>query len=131
MVICLRVLIIEDTEERQKILTSLYRSHAWILVKTGQRAIKLINAYDFDLISLDYNLPGGLNGADIAEIISKSRNKNARLIIHSLNPKGVKKIALILPDGIIYPVAKMVKSNQHFKYLRNKIETDGVSFDWK
>ena len=28
----LRVLIIEDTEERQKILTSLYRSHGLILV---------------------------------------------------------------------------------------------------
>jgi CheY-like chemotaxis protein len=46
----LRILIIEDTEERQKILTSLYRSHAWILVNTGHRAITLLKAYDFDII---------------------------------------------------------------------------------
>ena len=47
----LRVLIVEDTEKCQKILTSLYRSHGLILVATGQRAIKLLDFYDFDLMS--------------------------------------------------------------------------------
>lgn len=102
----LKVLIIEDTEERQQVLTSLYRSHAWMLVNTGHRAITLLNAYDFDIISLDYNLRGELTGADVAKKIKSSRNTATKIIVHSLNPKGVKKILNILPDAVIYPVSK-------------------------
>lgn len=126
----LRVLIIEDTEERQKILMSLYRAHAWVLVHTGRRAILLLNAYDFDIISIDYNLPGDLNGADVAKVLIKSRNKKARVIIHSLNPKGVEQISNILPEAIPYPVSKMVRSNRVFKRLKAKIDEIGISFDW-
>lgn len=126
----LRVIIIEDTEERQKILTSLYRSHAWILANTGNRAITLINAYDFDIISLDYNLRGELTGADVARLIKSSRNTEAKIIVHSLNPKGVKQILNILPNAISYPVSKMIRSNNAFKHLRTKIDELGVDFDW-
>lgn len=126
----LRVLIIEDTEERQQVLTSLYRSHAWMLVNTGHRAITLLNAYDFDIISLDYNLRGELTGADVAKEIKSSRNAATKIIVHSLNPKGVKKILNILPDAVIYPVSKMVRSNKHFKHLRAKIDELGVDYDW-
>ncbi|RCJ37403.1 hypothetical protein A6770_40245 [Nostoc minutum NIES-26] len=80
----LKVLLIEDTEERQQILTSLYRSHAWVLVNTGKRAIILLEAYDFDIISIDYNLRGELNGVDVAQCLRYSRNQNARIIIHSI-----------------------------------------------
>lgn len=126
----LRVLIIEDTEYRQKVLTSLYRSHAWMLVNTGRRAITLLNAYNFDIISLDYNLRGELTGADVAKEINLSRNTATKIIVHSLNPKGVKKILNILPDAVIYPVSKMVRSNKHFKHLRAKIDELGVDYDW-
>jgi hypothetical protein len=46
----LRILIVEDTPERQQWLTGLYREHAWVLVHTAARAVRLVNAYDFDLI---------------------------------------------------------------------------------
>ena len=72
------------------------------------------HAYDFDIVSLDYNLGGQLNGADVAKILKYSRHKNVRVIVHSLNPKGAKAISLILPDAIVYPVAKMVRSFQAF-----------------
>jgi len=75
----LRVLLVEDVQECQQILTSLYRSHAWILVHTGQRAIGLLKASDFDIISLDYNLRGELNGAGVAQALKHSRNQNARV----------------------------------------------------
>src|SRR4028118_477615 len=54
-------------------------SHAWILVHTGQRAIGLLKASDFDIISLDYNLRGELNGAGVAQALKHSRNQNARV----------------------------------------------------
>jgi CheY-like chemotaxis protein len=127
----LRVLLIEDTPERQDILKSLYRSHAWILVNTGQRAITLLHSYDFDIISLDYNLRGELDGADVAKVLTSSRNKNTQVIVHSLNPKGVKLILELLPSAIPYPVSKMIRSNQVFKHLRTKIDELGNFYDWK
>jgi CheY-like chemotaxis protein len=127
----LRVLIIEDTEERQKILTSLYRAHAWILANTGARAITLVNAYDFDMISLDYNLRGDLSGDAVARAIEQSRNRDTRVVVHSLNPTGVEKIAGILSNAIVFPVSKMVRTNATFKRLRNGLDERGADFDWK
>ena len=126
----LRVLLVEDTKERQQILTSLYKKHAWILVNTGERAVTLLNAYDFDIVSLDYNLGGQLNGADVAKVLKYSGHKNVRVIVHSLNPRGAKAISSILPDAIVYPVARMVRSNKLFKYLRSKIDQLGQDYDW-
>ncbi|MDY6784816.1 MAG: cyclic-phosphate processing receiver domain-containing protein [Cyanobacteriota bacterium] len=126
----LKVLIIEDTEDRQKILTSLYRSQAWVLVNTGHRAVKLIHAYKFDIISLDYNLRGEIDGAEVAVEIKQSQNRDSRIVIHSLNPKGVDKIEKILPAAIPYPVSKIVRSNQRFKKIRDKINTLGIAYDW-
>ena len=71
-----------------------------------------------------------MNGADVAEFLKCSRNKNVRVIIHSLNPKGAKTIASILPNAIVYPVAKMVRSNKFFKYLKGKIDELGQFFNW-
>jgi CheY-like chemotaxis protein len=126
----LRVLIVEDTPERQEILTALYRAHAWVLVQTGRRAITLLNAYDFDVISLDYNLRGDLTGADVAGAIAVSRNRDARVVIHSLNPRGVAELLRILPNAVVYPVSKMVRTNQHFKRLVAGVNEQGTAFDW-
>jgi CheY-like chemotaxis protein len=126
----MRVLIIEDTPERQKVLTSLYRSHAWILVDSCHRAIRLIQAYQFDLISMDYNIRGDQDGDSVAAAMQESPNKDAKVIIHSMNPKGADKLSLIMPDAIRYPVNKMITSNSHFNKLRNAIDKEGVSFNW-
>src|SRR5947209_7823252 len=93
----LRVLIVEDTEDRQAALTQLFRSQAWILVDTGARAVTLLNAYKFDIISLDYNLRGPLSGADVARAIAESGNDAAGVVIHSMNPRGAEDISAVLP----------------------------------
>lgn len=125
-----RILLVEDTEERQAILTSLYRSHAWVLVNTAARANTLLHAYEFDIVSLDYNLQGGLNGTAIATELLQSRNNQARIIIHSMNPKGAKLLKEMLPTAICYPVSRMVRSNQTFKAIREKIDSMGPQYDW-
>jgi CheY-like chemotaxis protein len=127
----LKVLIVEDTPERQEVLTALYRAHAWILVNTSHRAITLLHAYDFDMISLDYNLRGEFNGDEVAQALINSRNKDCLVIIHSMNPKGAEKIAGLLPNAINYPVSKMIRSNKVFKTLQQKITDEGINFDWK
>ena len=71
-----------------------------------------------------------MNGADVAKVLKYSGNKSVRVIVHSLNPRGAKAISSILPDAIVYPVARMVRSNKLFKYLRSKIDQLGQDYDW-
>jgi DNA-binding response OmpR family regulator len=62
----LRVLIVEDSKERQEILKNLTRRHAWIAANTASIAIKYLSVFDFDLILLDYDLSGSGSGEDVA-----------------------------------------------------------------
>lgn len=126
----LRVLLVEDIDKRQQVLTSLYESHAWILVDTVERAITLLHAYTFDIISLDYDLRGERKGLEVAQALKHSCNKNARVIVHSMNSRGVKSILAVLPNAIPYTVSKMIRSNESFQYLKVKINELGTVYDW-
>jgi len=125
----MRILILEDTPERQKILRQLYKDHAWVLVHTAARAITLLAAFQFDVVSLDYNLAGEATGDEVARHIRDGANRQARVVVHSMNPKGRSRISELLPHATILPVASMVTSNKRFKRLRRALE-QGPEFDW-
>ena len=78
--VLLRILIIEDTADRQELLQSLYREHAWVRVHTAARAICLLRAYDFDLISLDYNLAGQDTGEAVALALENGRQYRSKKV---------------------------------------------------
>ncbi len=126
----LRVLIVEDTAERQQFLQSLFREHAWVLVHTAARAIRLIKAFDFDLISLDYDLSGPGKGDEVAKAQSDSRNANAPVLVHAMNSTGAAGIAEILPQAAIVPIASIMKSNATVKRIREALR-NGVPSDWR
>jgi CheY-like chemotaxis protein len=126
----LKILIIEDTPERQQILTNLYKDHAWILVHTAVRAKRLLDVFDFDLISMDYNLAGEADGDEVAAFIKNSRNADASVIVHSMNPSGAKRIEEILPNAMSIPLSKITRNNKTFKRLRQELQK-GVDIDWK
>jgi DNA-binding response OmpR family regulator len=125
----LRVLVVEDTRERQDILTSLYRDHAWILVHTVARARRLLDVYDFDVVSLDYNLAGPGDGCDVARHLIASRNVAARVVVHSMNPRGRERLLGIVPDPVVMPVDRIVRSNRELRRLRAALVV-GRHFDW-
>jgi CheY-like chemotaxis protein len=125
----LRILIVEDTFERQKILRDLYKGHAWILVNTVNRAICLLDSYDFDLISLDFDLPGGKKADEVASFIHRSRNAKAKVIIHAMNNQGAKRILEILPNAEVVPLSKMIRNNTTFKRLQQEL-SHGVDINW-
>ena len=125
----LKVLIVEDTPERQEVLKSLYREHAWILVHTADRAIRLLSVYAFDLISLDFDLAGDKKGDVVASFISCSRNSKTKVIVHSMNPQGAAKISEFLPNAIHVPLSKMTKTNRIFKRLRQEL-SKGADINW-
>jgi len=125
----LKILIVEDTPERQKILCDLYRDHAWVLVHTATRAIRLLSVYDFDLVSLDYDLAGNEKGDTVADFLRRSRNATSKVIIHAMNSQGAAKIREILPAAEHVPISKMIKNNRVFKKLRAEL-SKGVTIDW-
>ncbi len=125
----LRVLIVEDTPERQDILQKLFRDHAWVLVHTADRAVRLLENFPFDLIALDYNIAGNDTGEVIAKCISGSKNRKAHVIIHSMNPTGRARMSAFLPDADIVPISKMIKSNAVFKKIREQL-LYGADIDW-
>lgn len=125
----MRILIIEDTQDRQKILKQLYRDHAWVLVHTAERAISLLGAFEFDVISLDYNLAGEATGDEVARHVRDGLNHAARIVVHSMNPQGRDRIRQLLPAATILPVSSMTKTNKRFKRLREALK-QGPNFDW-
>jgi CheY-like chemotaxis protein len=125
----LRVLIVEDTPERQEWLTGLYREHAWVLVHTAARAVRLVNAFQFDLISLDYNLAGPDNGDAVAAAIANSPNARTPVLVHSMNPRGAGRLAELLPHAQCVPAGSLVKSNAIAKRIRESLRR-GVPADW-
>lgn len=124
----MRVLILEDTAARQQILRQLFRDHAWVLVHTGARAIRLLEAFEFDVVSLDYDIAGDLCGADVAARIV-CLTYRPRVVVHSMNPQGRTRIRALLPDALVLPVASMTTTNQRFKRLRDELLA-GKDFDW-
>jgi CheY-like chemotaxis protein len=127
--VVLRVLVVEDTPERQEWLQQLYREHAWVLVHTAARAVRLVAAYDFDLISLDFNLAGPDNGAVVAEAIATSHNAGTPVLVHSMNPRGVRRLAELLPHAQTVPAGSLVKTNAVAKRVREALR-QGVPTDW-
>lgn len=125
----LKILIIEDSLERQQILKNLYKDHAWILVNTARRAIRLLEVYDFDIISLDYDIDGEERGDKIADFIVRSRNANSKVLVHSMNVQGVAHIQEYLPNSIAVPISKIIRNNQTFKRFREAINKD-LDIDW-
>lgn len=127
--IVLRVLIVEDTPERQEWLTGLYREHAWVMVHTAARAVRLVMAYDFDLISLDYNLAGPDTGDVVAEAVANSRNARTTVLVHSMNPRGASRLAELLPQAQRVPAGSLVRTNATAKRIREALR-QGVPADW-
>jgi DNA-binding response OmpR family regulator len=128
--VALRVLIVEDTAERQGWLQSLYREHAWVLVHTAARAIRLLHAYDFDLISLDFNLAGPDDGDAVAGGVAASRNARTPVLVHSMNPRGAARLGELLPHAACVPVSFLVRSNATVKRVRAALRR-GVPRDWR
>jgi CheY-like chemotaxis protein len=126
---CLKILIVEDTPERQKILCDLYRDHAWVIVHTAARANRLLSVYDFDLVSLDYDLAGEEKGDAVADFLRGFRNSTCKVIIHAMNSQGAGKIREILPAAEHVPISKMTKNNRVFKRLRAEF-SEGLNIDW-
>ena len=74
-----KILLVEDeqaiSDVQYRILTQEPCSHKVDTALNGQVAMDLFDRNEYDLISLDYALPGGINGMDVYNYIRKMNNK--------------------------------------------------------
>lgn len=102
----LKVLLVEDSEERQAILRQLYSQHCVIVCRNAEEAIVTLAAESVDIVHLDYDLEGDLTGEVVARSIVETQKK-VPVIVHSENAEGVRAIKAILPSALAVPISAM------------------------
>lgn len=97
----MRVLFLDDDEFRHVLVRlDLRRVGARLVaVRTAAEAIRQVKRQKFDLILLDHDLDGQVyvpsgpgTGYEVAEYIPGSINRDTRVIVHTLNQDGAKKM---------------------------------------
>ncbi|HKI79300.1 MAG TPA: response regulator [Ignavibacteriaceae bacterium] len=70
-----KILLIEDNNDTQLIFKVYLRSQYDIeIADTAEKGIELLNKNKYDLLILDINLPGKLDGNDVLNEINKQKN---------------------------------------------------------
>jgi len=77
------LLIIEDEEPIQAFLrTALERSgYAVVIVSSGTEGLRILKERDFSAVISDMRTPGGVNGADVHDWLTKNRPALARRML--------------------------------------------------
>ena len=108
----MKILILEDNEERHKKFLEALKSHEVVIVETSQEAIKYLKEEKWDVAFLDHDLGGQANvssgpgtGYEVAVWLSENVDRMpTQVYIHSMNPVGSQKMKFALPDAIVSPV---------------------------
>ena len=107
-----KLLIIEDNIESQLIFKIYLRDYYHVeLTDNGESGLKLLEENNFDLLLLDVNLPGDLNGIDVYNRLKESEKyKNFPVvIITAYNMDNMKK--KLLDKGVNDFLTKPIEKN--------------------
>ncbi|MCK5154677.1 MAG: response regulator, partial [Spirochaetales bacterium] len=89
------ILLVEDekaiSDVQSRVLSKEPFKHKIDIAGTGHAAIKLFNENNYDFVSLDYLLPGGMNGMDVYNKIRES-NKTIPILFVSGNIEFLESI---------------------------------------
>lgn len=120
-----RILVVEDEATisfvLKKILTSPPFSNDLVIVRDGESAISMVNERRFDLVSLDYMLPGRLSGMDVYRHL-RARDAETPIVfvsgnIHFIESiKGIKKEDPFM-DHLVKPFENMEYAAMIAKWL--------------
>ncbi|MCG8620073.1 MAG: response regulator [Desulfobacterales bacterium] len=123
-----RILVVEDESAismvLEKILTSDPFYHTVRLATDGASAIEIIDCEPFDLVSLDYMLPGRINGLDVYTHIRRT-NKKLPVVFISGNIRFLESMkTLQASDGYLdhlsKPFENLVYADKINHWLQNE-----------
>ena len=105
----MKILIVEDTLERIQAFKELLNGEL-VFTDSANAAIDLLSRDCFDVLFLDYDLGEGKDsGGKVARWIEEHPQESLRIIIHSMNPVGAKRVQDILPTAERIPFPNLVK----------------------
>ena len=78
----MKILLVEDTEQLNKALTTVLKRNSYIVDSAfdGEEALMFINQFQYDLIILDIMLPK-INGLEVLKQIRSSKNQTPVLLL--------------------------------------------------
>jgi two-component system response regulator PilR (NtrC family) len=117
----LRILIVEDSTDRLGTLRRVYSPHDVVIADSVADAKARLAAGPFDIVSLDFDLGDGGQGDDIARYLAGQEHVGMTVIVHSMNPDGVKAIKAILPDAVELPVSLLERGTSIYGRLRAEL----------
>ena len=114
------ILLVEDeqaiSDVQYRVLTSKHCNHKVDIANNGQIAIDLFKKNEYNLVSLDYVLPGEINGMDIYNHIRKT-NKTIPILFISGNIEFLESIKELKQKDV--NIAHLSKPCQNKDYLNN------------
>jgi two-component system, cell cycle sensor histidine kinase and response regulator CckA len=121
-----QILVVEDepaiSDILYRILTQAPCRHAVDIAGDGQAALDFLSRKSYDLISLDYVLPGGLNGMDIYRHI-RQRNKSVPVVFISGNIRFLESVqALLKQDPHLDHLSKPCMNNEYIRCINHLLE---------
>jgi PAS domain S-box-containing protein len=115
-----RILVVEDehaiSDVQYRILTQEPCNHKVDIANNGQMAFDLFDRNEYDFISLDYVLPGDINGMDVYSHIRKS-NKSVPILFISGNIEFLESIEKLKHKDI--RIDHVSKPCQNKDYVNN------------
>lgn len=116
-----RILVVEDetaiSDIQHFILTQEPCNHIVDVAQTGQAAIDLFEKNEYDIVSLDYILPGKINGMDIYNYI-RAQNKMIPILFSSGNIEFLESIRnLKKKDANLDHLSKPFQNKDYIKNI--------------
>jgi len=120
------ILLVEDetaiSNIQYRILTNEPCNHKVDIANTGQIAMDLFDRTEYDFMSLDYVLPGGINGMDVYHHIRET-NKTIPILFISGNIEFLESIkALKQKDACIDHVSKPCQNKDYVNSINGLLE---------
>jgi CheY-like chemotaxis protein len=96
----LKVLVLEDEAYRRELIEPLLSDHKIYWASNSIEALELLDIEIFDLILLDHDLAANTCGCKVANRLAnrKCLNHNTKVVVHSINPAGIKKMMRLLKN---------------------------------
>lgn len=121
-----RILLIEDetaiADVQYQILTAPPFNHSVSVAVNGQMAIETFDRNQFDVVSLDYMLPGKINGLDVYHHI-RSRNMDIPVLFISGNIEFLESMSAIkAKDPHVEHVSKPIDNFQYVNEINALIK---------
>ena len=127
------ILLVEDepdiSDVQYKILTHKPCRHLVDIAVSGQIAIDMFNSNDYDFISLDYVLPGEINGMDVYQHIRKT-DKKIPILFVSGNLEFLESIKdLKHQDSYIDHISKPCQNKDYIDSINKLLDNSTVRDD--